>query len=206
MKKNSFVVRRYDLINHIIKNRNYKKYLEIGVRNPNKGNFNKIIIENKTGVDPNPIVEQNNIIKSTSDNFFKNTEEKYDIIFIDGLHLEEQVDKDIINSLNHINENGIILVHDCNPITEFMQRENYEVNGKFPSWNGTVWRSIAKLRMNRSDLKIKVVNTDSGVGLIEKSENEQLFPNCKNLNYDFLDSNREKLLNLIETDLFFKTY
>jgi hypothetical protein len=206
MKKNSFVVRRYDLINHIIKNRNYKKYLEIGVRNPNKGNFNKIIIENKTGVDPNPIVEQNNIIKSTSDNFFKNTEEKYDIIFIDGLHLEEQVDKDIINSLNHINENGIILVHDCNPITEFMQRENYEVNGKFPSWNGTVWRSIAKLRMNRSDLKIKVVNTDSGVGLIEKSENEQLFPNCKNLNYDFLDSNREKLLNLIDTDLFFKTY
>ena len=26
-------------------------------------------------------------------------------------------------------------MHDCNPPTEFHQRENYEVDGQFPSWN-----------------------------------------------------------------------
>ena len=58
-----------------------------------------------------------------SDDYFSSLDKtiKYDLIFIDGLHLEHQVDKDINNSLNHLSENGVIIIHDCNPITERRQ-------------------------------------------------------------------------------------
>ena len=48
--------------------------------------------------------------KMTSDEFFYNNNDKFDIIFIDGLHQYEQVIKDVKNSLNCLTKNGII---DC---------------------------------------------------------------------------------------------
>ena len=49
----------------------------------------------------------------TSDEYFSKFKDKFDIIFIDGLHHYEQVKKDIFNSLEILNSNGIILMHDC---------------------------------------------------------------------------------------------
>ena len=37
-------MKRTDIINHLIKKNNYKRYLEIGVRNPDE-NLNKIIVK-----------------------------------------------------------------------------------------------------------------------------------------------------------------
>lgn len=57
-----------------------------------------------------------------SDNFFKKyPTKKYDIIFIDGLHESEQVSKDIHNSVNALNERGVIIIHDYNPETKEAQ-------------------------------------------------------------------------------------
>ena len=72
----------------------------------------------------------------------------------------EQVDKDIENGLNYLSDNGFILIHDCNPPTKFHQRENYCVDGTYPPWNGTVWKSLVRLRFNRDDLKVNVIDTD----------------------------------------------
>ena len=49
----------------------------------------------------------------TSDIFFKNNEDKFDIIFLDGLHTYEQTIKDINNAIQSIEDDGVILVHDC---------------------------------------------------------------------------------------------
>ena len=47
----------------------------------------------------------------TSDEFFeKYPEEKFDVIFIDGLHHYDQCQKDTINALKKLNESGIILL------------------------------------------------------------------------------------------------
>lgn len=200
-----FAISRTDILNYCIKKYNYKSYLEIGVRDPNKGNFNSINIKNKLGVDPKPKINQSNIYVGTSDDFFKKNKQKFDIIFIDGLHLEEQVDKDIINSLECITDKGLILLHDCNPPTKLHQRETYEINGKYPPWNGTVWKSIVKLRMTRSDLKINVIDTDWGVGVIKKSKNEELYPYEENFTYDLLEKDRKMLLKLIKAKKF-KTF
>ena len=185
---------RTSIINHLIKKNNYKKYLEIGVR---KGeNFKKININNKIAVDPDPLFDHKNLKKVSSDEFFKNNTETFDIIFIDGLHLEKQVDKDISNSLSCISKNGLIIMHDCNPPSEFHQREKYEVNGEYPAWNGTVWKSFAKLRMNNNSLTLYCVNCDWGIGIIKK-RSSKLFKFNKKLDYKFLDQNRNELLNLI---------
>ena len=193
------IASRSSIINHLIIKNNLKNYLEIGVR---KGeNFKKINANYKVAVDPNPIFETKNLVKTTSDNFFSQNNKIFDIIFIDGLHLEEQVDKDIQNSLKFISKNGYILLHDCNPPTKFHQRETYEVDGKFPPWNGTVWRSFAKLRMIDSTLSLFCVDCDWGIGIIIK-KNSNLYKLQNNLTYDYLEKNRIDLLNLISVKKF----
>ena len=93
----------------------------------------------------------------TSDEYFlkiKDTGVKFDIIFIDGLHLDYQVDLDLKNSLKHLSQNGFIIMHDCNPPTKFHQRENYELkNQKTPYWNGRL--DLVKLRMNNPNKYVR---------------------------------------------------
>ena len=67
---------RYDIINDLIRKNNFKKYLEIGVRNPDEC-FNLINCETKHSVDPGYENEENMVdFQLTSDNFFKLLENK----------------------------------------------------------------------------------------------------------------------------------
>ena len=50
--------------------------------------------------------------KSTSDEFFKNNEKKYDVIYIDGWHEAPQVYRDICNSWYCLNEGGLVVCDD----------------------------------------------------------------------------------------------
>ncbi len=194
---------RTSIINHLIKKYNFEKYLEIGVRKGN--NFKKIIAKHKTAVDPSPLFHSENLFQITSDEFFKRNKMKFDIIFLDGLHLEYQVDKDIINSLKVLKDDGMIIMHDCNPPTSFHQREKYEVNGTFPPWNGTVWKSFVKLRMKNSLLKLHCVDCDWGVGIITKGKSK-LLDNIQHLDYTNLEKDRVNLLNLISVERFLELY
>lgn len=193
------ILDRTSIINYFISKYNLSNYLEIGVRDGT--NFNKIKINSKVGVDPEPTNECLGKIRiMTSDEYFlkiKDTAVKFDIIFIDGLHLDYQVDLDLKNSLKHLSQNGFIIMHDCNPPTKFHQRENYELkNQKTPYWNGTVWKSYVKLRMNNPNLNMCVVDCDWGIGIIQKGK-QKTIKNIKNLRYKDLKSDREKILNLI---------
>jgi len=188
-------MKRTDIINHLIKKNNYKRYLEIGVRDP-ESNLNLIDIEHKDGVDPAgrcnyPI---------TSDDFFEQLDEnvKYDIIFIDGLHLDYQVEKDITNSLKHLNDGGTIVMHDCSPIKEEHQVEEYVLG---TTWNGTTWKAYVKFRMTDENLNMCVVDTDHGVGIISKGK-QTLFPKSDVLDFKLLDENRKEILNLITPQQF----
>ena len=95
---------RWDLIQYIIHKYSFENYLEIGCDKDQS--FSKIKVKNKVGVDP----ISGGTIRDTSDNFFKTNNDKFDLIFIDGLHHYSQVIKDIYNSLKILNKNGFILV------------------------------------------------------------------------------------------------
>lgn len=198
---------RYDIINRIIENKEYKNYLEIGVRDGEC--FQEICCENKTGVDPNPTSNHTTHIM-TSDSFFESIgkDQKFDIIFIDGLHLDFQVDRDIENSLNHLSEGGTIVLHDCNPPTRHHAAESpvftYPANGY---WNGTVYLSLIKLRLYKSDVKLVTVDTDWGVGILTREISETLdaFPRDA-ISWEFFYANRNEILSLISPEEFDELY
>jgi hypothetical protein len=201
-------MKRWEIINRIIEKKGYQNYLEIGVRDGEC--FKEICCENKIGVDPYPASNHTTHIM-TSDTFFEQIDQnqKFDIIFIDGLHLDFQVDRDIENSLNHLSEGGTIVLHDCNPPTEHHAAESPiytpPANG---AWNGTVYLSLIRLRLNNSNLKLVTVNDDWGVGILTKEKvNETLnvFPN-DDLNWEFFDQNRNEILNLISPEEFEEIY
>ena len=96
-------------------------------------------------------------------------------------------------------------MHDCNPPTKFHQREVYEVNGKFPSWNGTTWKSYAKLRINESVLEMCCVDCDWGLGIIKKGFQSRYITQ-KKIEYNLLEKDRLRLLNLISVKEFIKNY
>lgn len=182
-------MKRWDLINQLIINNKYTTYLEIGVRDGKC--FEKINIKTKHGVDPDPRVAVT--FKTTSDNFFKTNKNFYDIIFIDGLHLKEQIRKDIDNSLKFLNTGGAIVCHDINPIKESQQIREYD--GK-SSWNGDVWKEWVRLRSSRKDLSMSVIDTDCGLGVIQRG-NQDTINLPENLDFSYLSNNRKKCLNLI---------
>ena len=162
---------RWDLIEYLIKKNNYTNYLEIGCDQNQL--FSKVIIDNKIGVDP---VSGGNIRK-TSDDFFEKNNDKFDIVFIDGLHTYEQVKKDILNSVNFLNENGIILVHDCMPDSLGKQAvPRYKMQ-----WNGNVWKAIVDLRQNEN-LDIYTCEMDQGIGVIKKNKNSSILNLTKPIN------------------------
>jgi len=216
---------RYDIINNLIKRHNYQRYLEIGVEDGHS--IQQIQVPVKHGVDP---ASKNATFQVESDEFFAmiKPEVKYDIIFIDGLHVDEQVERDINNSLDHLNEGGTIVLHDCNPPSDWHQRsfEEAKKNG-CRQWNGTTWKAIVKARTN-PDIELRTVNTDWGCGIIQrkqKSDPKETLGETPEVNqtyqpldptyvpitfdqmtYQHLDNNRQEWLNLISPHEFMLSY
>lgn len=188
-------MKRTDIINHLIRKFNYQTYLEIGVQNLDT-NFNHIDCDYKMGVDPDP--KANAYYTMTSDDFFNQNEETFDIVFIDGLHTASQVYRDVSNSLKILNNGGVIICHDCNP--QKFEEQTEIRNTK--RWNGNVWESIVKLRSESDNLEIFVVDTDEGCGIIRRGNQILLDIKGKDITYENLEKYRKEWLNLISVDEF----
>lgn len=227
-------IKRYHIIQACIDRLKAKKskvtYVEIGVQTGLC--FFKIKADKKIAVDPAFIIKPTKKIKAylqntanfnnqffelTSDDFFSAKADYLrqaggiDVIFIDGLHLYEQVVIDVENALQFLNPGGVILLHDCNPASAAAA-----IRGKSPDeikknpppgwtgeWNGDVWKAIVELRSQRSDLDISVFNCDYGIGYITKSPAKKMLAfstaEVLKLEYKDLEENRQELLNLKDT-------
>jgi hypothetical protein len=205
---------RYDIINEIISKYNSNNYLEIGVRNPWEC-FDIINCGIKMSVDPGIETDVNTATYPFySDEFFKKLESgnldipsdyKWDIIFIDALHLADQCLRDFENSLRHCSDNGFIVFHDANPPTSYHAREDY-YDYSTPAggcWNGTVWKTIQKIRTDY-DLDLITVDSDWGVTVIKNKKTYSLLSKDINPFYEYntFYRHRNKILNLVSVDEF----
>jgi len=205
---------RTDIINFILQRfaRN-TCYLEIGVRNP-QHNFAHIKANEKYSVDPGKEFEANPVdFKVTSDEFFAqlragkilNHQIKFDVIFIDGLHLADQVNRDIINALDFIAEDGFVVLHDCNPASEWHARENHMFleTPAFGIWNGTTWKAFQKWRFEPGVFSC-CVDCDWGVGVLSKKLNigNNIQPVNPFFEFDVLNENKKTHLNLVTFETF----
>lgn len=209
---------RWDIINHFIKKNNYKSFLEIGYY---KGwNFDSVNCDNKTTVDPNPCktpdqeeleygnsmqlsgISYESLYKMTSDEFFSKEAKgsKWDIVFIDGLHEAKQVTRDIENSLKHLSDGGVIVLHDCNPPT-YEHTTTGDCGG---NWNGDVYKAVYKASIEPQN-DFYTVDTDWGVGVLKRREGMRVNGTAgrgRDLSWEEFDANRKEILNLISVEEF----
>jgi len=212
---------RYEVIQYLIDTKKYKRYLEIGVYRGEV--FFQVKASRKYAVDTSfcfPVRTRykmmwknaSNImakyICKSSDAFFQQNapglflKNKIDIFFIDGMHEYEYALRDIQNALRYLDEGGVIVVHDCNPLTEgaTISFKEWEANNYTGLWNGDVWKAVVHLRSLRDDINFFTLDTDHGLGIVVKGTPEyklDLSPEqIKNLTYSEFDANRKNWLNL----------
>jgi hypothetical protein len=160
---------------------------------------------------------KNTYFEVTSDDFFNKNQNllnqnKLDLTFIDGLHTYKQSLKDTLNTLKFSNDNAIIVLHDCNPLDALaafpavsidVARAALQDHKDWKNiWNGDVWKTIVDIRKNHPELTAFVLNTDHGLGFVYKKPQEKLpeifnaINTIEDLDYNFLEKNRNELINL----------
>ncbi len=158
-KYNTNFLQRSQVINSLTKPD--AKYLEIGVEYGQTFLQTHFKNEYKTGVDPDPKFPVANkefkFESCTSDDFFKtlvesktlDNENKYDVIFIDGMHQTEYFLRDFNNSVKVLKNGGSIFIDDILPLTFNEQlkipRKHYYENGILKygeEWTGDIWKVV----------------------------------------------------------------
>jgi len=222
---------RWDTINFFIEKYRYTTYLEIGYYkgwsfdrvkckfktavdpNPCKFPEQELRLINDKIFEPEGV-----IYKMTSDQFFRNLSDsklftalgrnqdkekyKWDIIFIDGLHEREQVLRDLKHAFNHLSDNGIIIMHDCNP-----PKYEHTTTGIDGCWTGDVYKAMLDVR-NSPEAEAYVIDIDWGVGVVKPIESlkKRDITETQHFNaltdWDYFDKNRKELLNLIDISTF----
>jgi hypothetical protein len=205
-----------------------KNYLEIGVFNGHI--FFRIKSPFKVAVDPdfrfdglrklgktilNPSNLSNQYFEKTSDAFFAEDAKrvfagkKLEISLIDGMHEYAYALRDIENTLGYMGENGVIVVHDCNPLTKAAACSFAEWGARnyTDTWNGDVWKAIMYLRSVRKDVNAFVLDCDHGLGIVTYGKPEKMLPytpeQIAGFTYEDFDKNRKEWVNLKPADYFY---
>lgn len=161
-------------IHEVLKRRNAKNYLEIGVRH---GVTFAGVACPSIGVDPVFIFDRNpmgakkvmHLYQMTSDDFFADYSPSaifgrvVDVAFLDGLHQYEYLLRDFINTEKHCGHNSLILLDDCLPVNTEMTERVHDPAARVDKdiagwWTGDVWKVVTILREYRPDLRITPVD------------------------------------------------
>lgn len=164
---------KHDLLRSLHELIRPKSYLEIGVQT------GRSLVQARpgtiaVGVDPHPqlhlikepFLNPYSVHKMTSDEFFASklveSYAPYDFVFIDGLHLIEQVARDLSNSLRWSHPRTIIAVDDVLPYRpEIATREPLPGD-----WTGDVWKLTSVLCMYTTLKTVLVDVAPTGLLLI----------------------------------------
>jgi hypothetical protein len=134
-----------------------RRYLEVGVSFGHT--FRDIGVAERTGVDPDFAFDTSAVIDAStrlvariSDDFFAAEPflPYYDIVYIDGLHVFEQVVRDLSNTLLRTNHRSVVMLDDTMPSDVFSALPDHEAalrlraesgNGD-RSWHGDVFKTV----------------------------------------------------------------
>ena len=193
---------RRDIISQLFDHQGYTSYLELGLRDYNSV-FNHIKCDVKHSVDLN--MESAHYTMSTDDFFYKlesgmldlDKDFKWDVIFVDANHLADFVKNDTLNSINHLNDNGMIFLHDTLPPNYDAQLENKQCQ--------TAWKVVPYFLKYHPEIHIcTTTESDGGLGIIikNKSKERPLLNSSFNIfsEYYLMDADRNTSQNFIELD------
>jgi SAM-dependent methyltransferase len=184
---------RIALINLLCATKLDGNYLEIGCQ----GNicFDAIPMKNKIGVDP----ESGGTHKQYSDDFFNANTMSFDVVFIDGLHIYEQVRRDVMNAIKTLKPGGWIAIHDMLPHDAISE---HVPNISPGAWYGDVWKVAFELA-STPGIDFKIIKMDAGIGLLRLVSDQPILKNMmaelQDKRFQYFYENIEKL-PLIEWD------
>jgi hypothetical protein len=222
---------RLSVIKALIKQKDFKNYLEIGVFNGHV--FFRVPSFSKVAVDPefrfdawrklgkmlvNPSNAFNKYFEVTSDDFFATKApelyggKKIGLALVDGMHQYEYALRDVENILKFATGDVVIILHDCNPASAEAAStfEEWKSRNFSHRWNGDVWKAIVHLRSLRNDLTSFVLDTDFGLGVVVRKTNERPLrfspDQIGKLTYEDLNRNRNEWLDLRPPAYFFEFF
>jgi hypothetical protein len=149
---------RAALVNRLCAERPEGRYLEIGCAGDEL--FNAVMAADKVGVDP----VRGGTHRMTSDAYFDaNPDARFDVIFIDGLHLYDQVRRDLVNALAALNPGGWIALHDSFP-RDWLEEHVPQIVSS--GWTGDGWKVAFEL-LETEGVDFRLVAIDHGVVVVK---------------------------------------
>jgi hypothetical protein len=183
-------------------------YVEIGVRDGES--FRLVRADRRIGIDPErwpsmaSLESGEQFFEATSDEFFDLHadvvlgEASVDVALLDGLHEFRQVLRDFASLERFMRPDGVVIVDDCNPRSA-ERASDVPIGG---AWNGDVWKLVAYLVAERSDLRVTTIDADEGVGVVTgfgrppAEIDDAVIEHYKALPYRHLEADRSRILNL----------
>lgn len=207
-------VRRHAVINRLLSLYDDPRYLEVGV---NEGvTFDNVTARRKVAVDPVFLFDHESSSRQvdgveyhpvTSDDYFASLGDKtsFDVIYLDGLHTLEQTLRDLNNSLEVLQPQGIIVIDDTRPPSalaairdhadHLAERQRLGSNDK--AWSGDVFRLVWFIDTFMPNLTYRTIANNHGQTVVwrqrRRNVTERLVSEIAALTWDDLDGNREVL-------------
>ena len=147
---------RSTVVGHLMGLPGMAAYLEIGCAENLL--FDTVAASRKVGVDP----AQGGTHRMTSDAFFADNHETFDVVFIDGLHTYEQTRRDVANALAVVRPGGWIALHDIFP-RDWIEEHVPQISTS--RWTGDPWKVAFEL-IASPDVDFRLVAIDHGVGIV----------------------------------------
>jgi O-methyltransferase len=127
------------------------------------------------GVDPQPLVAaegEQTLVAMTSDDFFMNGEADrlltpggFDLAFLDGCHLFEQILRDFIHAERYAAAGAWVVLHDTQPLDEATSAPIRTTT----FYSGDGWKLLAVLRDLRPDLRVRSVSAaPTGLTIVDR--------------------------------------
>jgi SAM-dependent methyltransferase len=133
-------------------------YLEIGCAD--NALFDAVMVRRKVGVDP----RQGGTHRMTSDAYFAtDAGERFDVVFVDGLHLYDQVRRDLDGALSVLNPGGWIAFHDMLP-RDWLEEHVPQIRTR--GWTGDGWKLAFEL-LASPDVAFRLLAVDHGVLVVK---------------------------------------
>jgi hypothetical protein len=145
------------IINRLLRGRpEPRSYLEIGIAAGET--LRSVNAHHVVGVDPYPgefqVPENCTIHRMTSRDYFASltNDVRFDVIFVDGLHLWQDCLEDTLSAFDHLANEGFVIIDDVYPAgpDEAVRASSYEeavriaatAGRDITSWMGDVWRVL----------------------------------------------------------------
>jgi predicted O-methyltransferase YrrM len=158
-----------DLIVQLVKSVNCQTYLELGIYDGSTLTRVGQTVPRVIGVDIKDLRINKNVGEfhlSTTQDFLQNFNEMVDVIFIDADHSFESVKEDFESALRLLNEFGIIILHDTDPISEKYLDKGY---------CGDSYRMLDWLEVNHPEMSVITLPiSEAGLTIIKRSSDRRV--------------------------------